>query len=104
MSVANQKTIVIKKAPADKSNIYSVINIEALENAVAVLNGEALKLWLYFAKNQNNFTLELSRQACIIWGIGSESSYKRAVAELIKKGYLQKISGNTYHFNELVKQ
>jgi hypothetical protein len=52
---------VIKKAPADKSNIYSVINIEALENAVAVLNGEALKLWLYFAKNQNNFTLELSR-------------------------------------------
>ena len=61
MAVPNQKTIVIKKAQADKNNLYSVINIEALSNAVKQLNGEALKLWLYFAKNQNNYIFELSR-------------------------------------------
>ena len=104
MAVPNQKTIVIKKAPADKNNIYTIINIEALENAVKTLGGETLKLWLYFAKNQNDYVMELSRQDCINFGIGSESSYKRAVAELINKGYLQNIKGNTYHFNEYVKQ
>jgi hypothetical protein len=61
MAVPNQKTIVIKKAPADKNNIYTVINIEALENAVKLLSGETLKLWLYFAKNQNDYVMELSR-------------------------------------------
>lgn len=64
------------------------------------LNGAALKLWLYLNKNQDGFTLELSKAACKSWGI-PEGSYQRAKAELIEKGYLVRQEGsNQFLFYE----
>jgi hypothetical protein len=65
------------------------------------LKGEAFKLWCYMAKNQNNHTFALSKVDAIKWGIGSKSSYDRAVAELIEKGYLVETSSNHYDFYEM---
>ena len=50
--------------------------------------GETFKLWCYLNKNQNGYTLALSKVDALRWGIGSKSSYDRAIAELIQKGYL----------------
>ena len=97
----NQKTIKVNKESSDKINLYAKYNINALQVAMSSLKGETFKLWCYLNKNQNNYTFALSKVDAINWGIGSKSSYDRGIAELIEKGYLVKISGNTYYFYEL---
>lgn len=103
MSVANQKRILTKKAPADKNNLYCIINIEALEKAVKELSRKELCMWLYFAKNQNNFSFDLSRADCVEWAGICVESYKKARRRLEELGYLTQIQGNLYAFNELPK-
>ena len=97
----NQKTIKVNKESSDKVNLYAKYNLNALQVAMTSLKGESFKLWCYLNKNQNNYTFALSKVDAINWGIGSKSSYDRGIAELIEKGYLVNISGNTYYFYEL---
>ena len=59
----NQKVIQVKKEKCDKQNYYAAINLNALENAATQLKSGAFKLWVYFAKNQDGFTLALSNKA-----------------------------------------
>jgi hypothetical protein len=59
-----------------------------MESAARDLKAGAFKLWIYFSNNQDKYIFDLSKKACIEWGIGSESSYTRGKAELINKGYL----------------
>ena len=103
-TVANQKTINIQKEKADKSNLFAIFNIDALQTAMIDLKGETFKLWCYINKNQNGYTFALSKVDAIKWGIGSKSSYDRAVAELIAKGYLVETSPNHYNFFEKPKE
>lgn len=103
-SVPNQKTIRIEKEQANKENPYSIYNLNALKSAMLELKGEAFKLWCYLDKNQNGYTFALSKVDALSWGIGSKSSYDRAVKELIDKGYLINVSGNSYNFYELPKE
>ena len=98
--VPNQKTITIKKEKCDTINLYAKINIEALTNAMQNLKGESFKLWIYFSKNQNNYTFNLSKVDVLNFGIGSVSSYNRSIAELVQKGYLQEVSKDVYNFIE----
>jgi hypothetical protein len=51
----NQKVITVKKEITDKQHTFAAININALEIAARELKSGAFKLWIYFAKNQNNF-------------------------------------------------
>ena len=95
----NQRRIYIQK---EQSGTHTIISLEALQKASQELSGEGFKMWLYLAKNQNNYTLALSKANAIYWGIGSDSSYYRAIKELTNKGYLQK-NNNSYIFNELSK-
>lgn len=99
MTSPNQKLLVVSKEEQGK---HTIIQLKALERASRDLQGETFKLWLYLAKNQNGYELALSMVDAISWGIGSKSSYYRAIKELEKKGYLQK-SGNRYIFYELPK-
>lgn len=71
--------------------------------ASRTLQGEAFKLWLYIAKNQNGFKLALSMSDALSWGIGSKSSYYRAVKELEDKSYLEKTSSG-YVFTDIPKK
>lgn len=95
----NQKLLVVSKEEQGK---HTILQLNALERASRALQGETFKLWLYLAKNQNGYKLALSMADAISWGVGSKSSYYRAVKELEEKGYLQK-SGSSYIFYELPK-
>ncbi len=54
-------------------------------------------MWLYLNKNQENYTFDLSRTACLEWGIKKDSYYD-GVRELIEKGYLiQARDGSNYY-------
>lgn len=102
-TVANQKTIKVQKEKCDSNNLYAMYNLEALQCASIDLKGEAFKLWMYLGKNQNGYTFALSKVDAIKWGVGSKSSYDRAVKELIEKGYLVETSPNHYDFFEIPK-
>lgn len=100
----NQKTITVEKERCDKNHLYAMVNLDALKGAMLDLKGESFKLWCYLDKNQNGYTFALSKVDALSWGIGSKSSYDRAVAELISKGYLVKTVGNHYNFYERPKE
>ena len=65
------------------------------------LKGSSLKMWLYLNKNQEHYALELSRAACLEWGIKKDSYYD-GIEELIEKGYLIRKcdESNLYTFYE----
>lgn len=101
-SVPNQRKIIIEKAQSNKNNLYAIVNLKALNNAMLSLNGEAFKMWMYFNKNQDKYSFDLSRKNALESGIGSESSYRRAFSELVNKGYLQEVSKGVYKFKEYI--
>ena len=99
-TVPNQKIIKVSKQPCDKQHYYSAINLVAMEEAAINLDAGAFKLWMYFAKNQNNYEFALSsKDAEANFGIKIKQ-YNNAVAELMNKGYLVNTKGNNYIFNE----
>lgn len=88
MSVPNQRNVTIgRRTPRNAQNLYATINIDALQLATKLLNSAGLKMWLYFNKNQEHYSFELSLQACLNWGI-KKDSYYNGLKELISKGYL----------------
>ena len=100
----NQKTITICKEDCNKQNYYAAINLNALELAAIDLKSGAFKLWIYFAKNQNNFTFGLSNKAVAEnFGI-KKDQYDNAVKELIEKGYLIQTAKNKFIFKELAEK
>lgn len=102
-TVANQKTIKTMKEPCNKENLYAMYNLDALQSAMLDLKGETFKLWCYIGKNQNGYKFALSKVDAMRWGIGSKSSYDRAVKELREKGYLVETSPNHFTFYEKPK-
>ena len=100
----NQKTITVEKEKCDKENLYTMINLLALESAAADLKAGAFKLWVYIAKNQNGFTFGLSNKAVAEYFGIKKDQYDNAVKELIEKGYLIKIKSNEYVFKELAEK
>lgn len=103
-TVPNQKTIAINKELSDKEHKYSIYNLEALQYAMITLKGESFKLWCYLNKNQSGYEFGLSCVDAVKWGIGSRSSYDRAVKDLIAKGFLVETSSNHYNFYEKPKE
>ena len=77
------------------------MNLEALQLAMKTLKGSSLKMWLYLNKNQEKYTFELSRAACLEWGIKKDSYYD-GIRELTEKGYLiqAREGSNLYTFYE----
>ena len=97
----NQKTIYVQKEESNKNNLYAIYNLKALQNAMSKLDSNEFKLWCYMNKNQNGHTFALSKVDALKWGIGSASSYNRAVAALIQQGFLVETAPNHYDFYEL---
>lgn len=100
----NQKTIKIIKEKTDKQNLYTAINLKALEQAARTLKSGAFKLWIYFAKNQNNYFFALSNKAVAEnFGI-KKDQYDKAIKELIQYGYLVQKNKNDYEFREIAEK
>ena len=102
MSVPNQRVIhIVQKELKDKKHLYALYNQEALRQAMSILKGSGLRMWLYINKNQDGYRFELSRQACAEWGIKKDSYYD-GFNDLINKGYLRlsQPGSNIYYFYE----
>lgn len=88
-TVPNQLVITVDKAKADKQHLYSTINLEAIDYAAIHLKSVGtFKLWLYIAKNQNQYEFALSRAAFLQWSGVSGGTYQSAVTELKNLHYL----------------
>lgn len=100
-TVPNQKIIKVCKEKYDNQNLCATINLKAIEEAAINLDAGSFKLWIYFAKNQDNYEFDLSRQAVQnSFGI-KKAQYDRAIKELIEKEYLiRKGNSNVYYFVE----
>ena len=91
---SNQRIIVI-----DRTLIKNKIPTEILFAAMNKLDHVAFKLWIYIiVQKQDEFALS-AVDFCKVSG-KCRSTYKRAVIELIEKGYLRLIDEekNTYIF------
>lgn len=90
----NQRTITVNKAPGNKKNLYTVNNLEALDEALYRLQSKlGIKLYLYLAKNQDKYTFDFfSSNFCKACNC-SITGYNTAFAELEKEGYLIKKEG-----------
>jgi len=100
MRYPNQKKITINKMETNSNNPYTIINLNTLQNAMSTLKkAGTFKLWIYLAKNQHNYTFDLSCAECKKWGLKPDT-YHSAVKELIELGYLKKTKENEYIFFE----
>lgn len=99
--VPNQKIIKVNKEPCNKNNLYAAINLQAMEQAAQALDAAAFKLWIYFAKNQNNYEFALSSKDVLESFGMKRDQYNGAIEKLIKGNYLVKVSGNIYTFHEV---
>ena len=90
----NQKTITIHKDPV-KENFLQV-NICEWQEAFATLPRISFGLYLYLCGNQNKFNLALS-SVDVQKSLGvSDSSYRRAIEDLLAAGYLIMRNGNEH--------
>jgi hypothetical protein len=90
----NQRTITVNKEACNKVHLYTVNNIEALEEAMYRLRTKlGIKLYLYLAKNQDKHTFNFySSDFCKLCRC-SLTGYNSAFEELVKEGYLVKKIG-----------
>lgn len=82
---ANQQTVVIYKS--ESGEVFAQIEMNALQRAMQELDGNALKLWLYFVKNKGKYQFAVSPKAMEDWGL-KKDAYYRSKKVLEEKGYL----------------
>ena len=100
-TVPNQRVVTIHREPA-KTDFLGIKN-ENWMSAARDLGAHALKLYLYFASNANNYTLALS-PAAVRQAIGmARSTYQDQIENLIAKGYLVPTGANSFDFYEVPK-
>lgn len=99
ITVPNQKTVIIHKQKPDKDFLqiknshWMAVNKD--------LGPYALQLYLYLAKNADNYQFALSAQAAENEAGIKRTSFHKYLNLLIAEGYLMKRSGNTYDFYEV---
>ena len=93
-SFANQRTVTIHKPPYSRNFVQ--VDIDDWQEAYAKLTKSGFGLYLYCCGNKDDFKLELSSAAVQNALHISDSSYRRAVEELLKYGYfIPKNKSNT---------
>lgn len=99
-TVPNQWVIKVKKADISEDTTYMRVNMDALDKAAKNLKAGAFKLWIYFAKNQHDYTFALSPKHVKELFNMDKTQYDNARAELVEKGYLVVQDRKYYHFCE----
>ena len=97
ITYANQKTVTVHK-PLYTENFLQVSKNEWMD-AFANLTRSGFGLYLYCSGNMNGYRFALSSQA-VQNALGiSDSSYRRAVEELLANGYfIEENNNKTLHF------
>ena len=96
----NQKIVTVHKAPANKENVYGVLNKAAAFSALQNLTHNELKVFMYLALNQPDYCMALSTSDIAVKVGSTEDGMRKAVQGLIKKGYLVLNHGKAYDFYE----
>lgn len=99
ITVPNQKTVIIHKQKPDK-DFLQIKNSHWME-VNKQLGPYALQLYLYLAKNADNYQFALSAQAAENEAGIRRTSFHKYLNLLIAEGYLVKRNGNTYDFYEV---
>ena len=95
-SFPNQRTVRIHK-PKYEGNFVQ-IDINDWQEAFATLTRSGFGLYLYCCGNQDGYKLELSSAALQNALHISDTSYRRAVEELLEKGYFIQNTTTKYDF------
>lgn len=74
------------------------IGLEEIREAAKNLSPSALKLYLYFAENEDDWDFFLSPKDFQNTYDVAESTYRKAKTELIEKGYIIELEGNKFDF------
>ena len=97
---ANQRTVEIgPKAKSNAKNTYTVINLNALQQAMNDLDNTAFKLWMFYEQNALGFKVPSGPAYVAMWGI-KRTAYYDAFKVLENKGYIEKVSDGYYKFYE----
>lgn len=96
-----QKIVTTSKTALNvKKRPFATIDIEAITTAMVLLKASTFKIWVYFAKNVNNYTFALSCvDVCRFCKISARNYYS-AIQELTELGYLVHNEDNHYTFYE----
>ena len=100
MVYPNQKIVTVHKAPANKENVYGVLNKAAAFSALQSLTHNELKVFMYLALNQPDYCMALSTSDVADKVGSTEDGMRKAVQGLIKKGYIVQEHGRVYAFYE----
>ena len=95
-SFPNQRTVTIHK-PLYEGNFVQV-DIDDWQEAFALLTKSGFGLYLYCCSNMNGYKLGLSSAAVQNALHISDTSYRRAVEELLEKGYFIQNTTTKYDF------
>lgn len=95
----NQRIVKIHREPA-KTDFLGIKN-ENWKAACRDLSAHALKLYLYFAANADNFELALSPTAILNEINMPRSTYHDQFNILESKGYIKRLDGNKFEFFEV---
>lgn len=95
-SFANQRTVKIHKPVYDGSFVQ--VSIDEWQEAFDLLTKSGFGLYLYCCGNMDGYKLELSSAAVQNALHISDSSYRRAVEELLKHGYFIQKTNTKYDF------
>ena len=95
-SFPNQRTVTIHKPRYEGSFVQ--VDIYEWQEAFATLTRSGFGLYLYCCGNQDGYKLELSSAAVQNALHISDSSYRRAVEELLEKGYFMQRTATKYDF------
>lgn len=95
-SFPNQRTVTIHKPRYEGSFVQ--VDIYEWQEAFATLTRSGFGLYLYCCGNQDGYKLELSSAAVQNALHISDSSYRRAVEELLEKGYFMQRTTTKYDF------
>ena len=95
-SFPNQRTVTIHKPKYDGNFVQ--VDINDWQEAFDHLTRSGFGLYLYCCGNQDGYKLELSSAAVQNALHISDSSYRRAVEELLEKGYFLQRTATKYDF------
>lgn len=95
-SFPNQRTVTIHKPLYEKNFVQ--VDIFEWQEAFDALTKSSFGLYLYCCSNMNGYKLELSSAAVQNALHISDTSYRRAVKELLEKGYFIQKTTSKYDF------
>lgn len=98
ISFSNQKLYQITKK-IEEGDVFLMLSWNDCVKAGRELSGAAFNLYLYLAKNQDDYQFYFSPEHFRnMYGI-SDKTYRNARDKLFEKGYLKKGTGNKVHFD-----